>query len=103
MMELALQFREEKLESFYVWREIVGLVDRVALLVSERNSFVPEEAELERFVLKLLGPAMDRFGYTPGADICTAFFGLDLRIGYYPYKNYRIHRIYLEFYTYLLS
>lgn len=71
MLELSQLYREEMPSSFYVWRDLVQNVDRVALLVSERDSFEQEAFNLARFVRNLFDPVMEKMGYTPGSDICA--------------------------------
>ena len=74
VLELSLAYVNENSTSQYVWRDILNAVDRVSLIVSERDQFEVEEQRLAHFVRKLLEPLMTKLGYTPQHDGCRLCF-----------------------------
>ena len=74
LLEMSLAFVDERPASQYVWRDISSTMDRVSLLVSERDQFELEEQHLARFVKKLLEPLMTKLGYTPQQDGCALLY-----------------------------
>ena len=65
VLKLSLAFKNESTLSQFVWRDLVGNLDRVELLVSERENYMAERANFLRFVQKLLAPTLEKLGYTP--------------------------------------
>lgn len=65
VLKLSLAFLNESTTSQFVWRDLVGNIDRVGLLVSERANYTLESANLSRFVRNLLAPTLAKLGYTP--------------------------------------
>lgn len=73
LLKLSLSYIEEPPASQYVWRDIIDAVNRVSMLVSERNAFELEEQQLARFVKYLLSPLMEKLKYIPQQDGCALF------------------------------
>ena len=65
VLNFSLAFQNESTLSQFVWRDLVGNLDRVELLVSERENYMAERAKFSRFVYKLLASTLERLGYTP--------------------------------------
>ena len=65
VLKLSLAFQNESTLSQFVWRDLVGNLDRVELLVSERENYTAERANFSLFVQKLLSPTLEKLGYTP--------------------------------------
>lgn len=69
-LALSLAFSDESPASNFVWRDVLGNLDRVRQLVSERNAFDAEGELLSRFVRSLLTPAMNKLQWSPQLNEC---------------------------------
>lgn len=61
-----------------MWRDVLGNVDRVRLLVSERDAYKAEGELLERFVRKLLVPVMNKLQWDPQPNECMFYLRVSL-------------------------